>query len=83
MRKQGFFYLNKFVLAVFGDDKLILVSVILLLLEFQLVFEGIGESATPFISVYLSEENFGGIRKVWKMALRSALFEGVLTTAHL
>ncbi len=75
--------LNKFVLTVFGDDKLILVSVILLLLEIQLVFEGVGESATPFISVYLAEENLGGIRKVWKLALKSVWVEGFLTTALL
>ena len=46
------FAINFFVLRKFGSEMLILVSVITLIKEAQIVFEGIGEAITPLISVY-------------------------------
>ena len=51
---------------------LIMASVILLVYEFQLIFDGVGEAITPIISVSLSENCFPGARKVWRLAVRTA-----------
>ncbi len=72
--------INFFVLRKFGSDMLILVSVITLLKEAQIFFEGIGEAITPLISVYYGEECFPGIRKVWKLALWSVKAESFIST---
>ncbi|MCR5788969.1 MAG: hypothetical protein K6G83_03695 [Lachnospiraceae bacterium] len=68
--------LNKFVLWRFGDQMLIMVSVILLVQQFQMIFDGIGEAITPIISVYLSEDCFPGVRKIWRLAVTTAMIEG-------
>lgn len=58
------FAMNFFVMRVFGREKLILVSVITLLRESQILFEGIGEAITPLMSMYLGEECYPGVRRV-------------------
>ena len=75
--------INFFVLRQFGTDMLILVSVITLLKEAQIFFEGIGEAITPLISVYLGEECYPGVRKVWKLALLSVKAESLFSTVFL
>ena len=72
-----------FVIRRFGPETLILVSVITLVREGQILFEGIGEAITPLISVYLGEENYPGVRKVWKYAHRTVWIESLLCTAFL
>ena len=72
--------LNFFVIKRFGMEMLIMVSVITLLKEGQIFFEGIGEAITPLISTYLGEENYPGIKAVWKLALKSLLTESVFST---
>ncbi len=51
---------NVFVIRLFGPDRLILVSVIAMLREGQILFEGIGEAITPLAGTYLGEENPAG-----------------------
>ena len=75
--------INFFVLRKFGSEMLILVSVITLLKEGQIIFEGIGEAITPLISVYMGEECYPGVRKVWRLAVLSVRVEGLLSTAFL
>lgn len=77
------FSINFFVKACFGPRLLILVSVITMLKEGQILFEGIGEAITPIISVYLGEETWPGVRKVWKLARLSEFFESLLSTCLL
>ncbi len=74
------FALNKFVLWRFGSSMLIMASIILLVHEFQLFFDGIGEAITPIISVYLAENCFPGVRKVWRLAVKTAIAEGIFIT---
>lgn len=69
--------LNKFVIACLGAQWLILVSVVAIVKELALVFDGIGESITPIMSIYLAEECYAGVRKLWKLARRTAILEGV------
>ena len=75
--------INFFVMRVFGPEMLILVSVITLLKEAQILFEGIGEAITPLISIYIGEECYPGVRKVWKLAVWSVRAEGLFSTAFL
>ena len=67
--------LNVFVVWRFGERMMIMVSVVLLVQEFQLLFDGIGEAVTPVISVYLSENCFAGVRKVWHLAAITSILE--------
>jgi len=72
--------INFFVMRVFGSERLVLVSVVTLLKETQILFEGIGEAITPLISIYMGEKCYPGVRKVWKLAVWSVRAEGLLST---
>lgn len=69
--------LNLFVLWRFGEERIIMVSVVLLVQEFLLLFDGIGAAFTPIMSVYLSENCFKGIRKLWRMASVTCVVESI------
>ncbi len=71
---------NFFVIKRFGFEMLILVSVIALVKEGQILFDGIGEAVTPLICTYLGEENYPGVREVLKLADKSILAESILLT---
>ena len=77
------FAVDLFVIFAFGPEMLVLVSVIALIKEGQIFFEGIGEAITPLVSVYYGEKNHPGIRKIWKYANRSLWAESLLATAVL
>lgn len=71
---------NFFVIKKFGSELLILVSVIALVKEGQILFEGIGEAITPLICTYLGEENYPGVKEVLKLADKSLLAESIFLT---
>lgn len=75
--------LNTFVSSCFGAEYLIIVSVITLVRNLQIVFDGIGESITPLISVYIGEECYSGVQAVYHMAEKTAIVEGLLFTVLL
>ncbi len=75
--------INFFVIRQFGAEMLVLVSVITLIKEGEILFEGIGEAITPLISVYFAEGNYPGVRKVWKYANLSLVVESLLSTVAL
>ena len=75
--------MNRFAVRMFGTDMLIMVSVIALVKEAQLVFDGIGEAITPILSVYLGEENYPGVREVWRLARRTANIEALVVAGLL
>ncbi len=72
--------MNRFVVSEFGSDHLILVSIILILKEGQLVFDGIGEAITPIMSIYLGEGLYDGVRRCWRLAEVTAVLEGLVMT---
>lgn len=72
--------LNRFVTAAYGADMLILVSVISIITELQLIFDGIGSAMTPITTIYLNENSFGGVKKMWSIAKKAAVFEGIAMT---
>ena len=75
--------INYFIVTRFGAKMLVLVSIITLLKEGQIVFEGIGEAITPLISTYLGEENEAGVRRIWNLARRTLRIESLVCTALL
>ena len=77
------FAISFFMAVRFGTRMVVLVSVITLLREGQIVFEGIGEAITPIISVYLGEGTCPGVRRVWTLARRSQWIESLLCTGLL
>ncbi len=72
--------MNKFVMAVFGEDMLIIVSVCVFLKEAQLVFDGIGEAFSPLISIYLGEETYEGVRECYRLSEKTSIAEGLVMT---
>lgn len=75
--------LTAYVSVRFGPSMMIMVSVIVLMREMQIVFDGIGEAITPIISMYIGEKNDSGIRNVWRMASRTAWIESIAATVLL
>lgn len=70
--------LNAFVSTRFGPRYLIVVSAIALCRELQLLFDGIGEALTPIMGVYYGEENKEGIKRIYRLAERTAIAEGIV-----
>ena len=77
------YVLNIFIVWRFGPEMLIIAAVILLVQEFQLIFDGVGAAITPILSVYFSEKCYAGVRKVWRLASRIAIIEGGIVTVLL
>ena len=72
--------IEHFIIETYGQDMLILASVFLLVKEFQMVFDGIGEAVTPIMNIYLGEESCLAIRKCYRLAKKTAIIEGLITT---
>lgn len=77
------FVASKFVISKFGEYYLPILLCVFDVIEFTLVFDGIGQAITPIVNVYRGEGNQTGIRRVMKSALIVAIVEGVLTTTLL
>ena len=56
-------------------------SVIAFIKEAQFLFDGVGDSVAPIISVYLGEKTYQGVNEVWKLARKTAVIESILVTA--
>ena len=72
--------IEHFIIETYGQDMLILASVFLLVKEFQMVFDGIGEAVTPIMNIYLGEESCPAIRKCYRLAKKTAIIEGLIIT---
>ncbi|MBR4376623.1 MAG: multidrug transporter MatE [Spirochaetia bacterium] len=69
--------INRFIVSTYGVEMLILVSFILFIKEFQLVFDGIGEAITPLMNIYLGEETYEGAKKCYALAQKTAVIEAL------
>ena len=72
--------MNRFVSSEFGPAYIIVVSGLALSRELQMVFDGIGEAITPIISVYLGEKCLKGVSRIYHLAEKTAVIEGVIVT---
>ena len=74
------FCCNRLVVHFFGSNMIFVASIIILVKELQILFDGIGEAITPLISLYLGEETYGGVHEIWHHAKKTARIESILVT---
>ena len=77
------FVMNKFVISVFGDYYLPVLSMSISLIEIIVVFDGIAIAMKPLASVYYGEGNSIALRQVMRAAERIAVYEGIIFTVIL
>ncbi len=75
--------LNRFFIARYGEVFFPVITVMNNLLLLTLVFDGVGQAAEPILNVYLGEQNPDGVRKVMRVATRTALLEGLAAASLL
>ncbi len=73
--------LCKYITTFWGSEMLILASVVNLMQDLEYLFDGIGEAASPIMGIYHSEQCHAGIRKIWDMARKTAIMEGIFIAA--
>lgn len=73
-------FLNRYIAMSFGSDMLILVSAVTFIKEAQFLFDGVGDSVAPIISIYLGERTYQGVNEVWKLARKTAVIESIIVT---
>ena len=71
-----FYVLISFISRNFGEEYLVLLAVAVSLIEFSVVFDGIGMAIQPLIGVYLGEKNHLLIRRLMKDTVLTAIIEG-------
>ncbi|MCR4656841.1 MAG: hypothetical protein K5770_11515 [Lachnospiraceae bacterium] len=58
----------------------ITLAVVISLIEFSVVMDGVGMAIQPLIGIYFGEKNHQLIKRVMKAAIKAALIEGVTGT---
>ena len=69
-----------FVSNHYGDSGLITLAVVVSLIEFGVVMDGVGMAMQPLIGTYFGERNHQLIRRVMKSGIRVAILEGAVAT---
>ena len=64
----------------YGEQYLVVLAVVISLIEFTTVFDGIGMAIQPLTGVYFGEKNHLMIMRLMKDAIFTAVLEGVLAT---
>ena len=70
-----------FVSSRFGETGLITLAVVVSLIEFGVVMDGVGMAMQPLIGTYFGEKNHQLIKRVMKSGVKAALIEGAAATA--
>ena len=70
-----------FVSGNYGESGLITLAVVVSLIEFSVVMDGVGMAMQPLIGTYFGEKNHSLIRRVMKSGIKAAIIEGVVATA--
>ena len=70
-----------FVSARYGNSGLVTLSVVVSLIEFSVVLDGVGMAMQPLMGTYYGEKNHVLIRRVMGAGIKAALAEGVIATA--
>ncbi len=71
------------VAARYGDAGLVTLAVVISLIEFGVVLDGIGMAVQPLLGTYLGEKNNGMSRRLMHAAEKAAVFEGLIATVLL
>lgn len=69
-----------FVSAHYGEGGLVTLAVVVSLIEFSVVLDGVGMAMQPLIGTYFGEKNHKLIKRVMKSGILAALIEGVVAT---
>lgn len=77
------YVVNGFVISKFGSDLLPVVTVVSCVIEMTIIFDGIGESVSPLLSVFFAEKNNPGIRSLMRTAKFTAISEGLIFSVFL
>ena len=70
-----------FISGRYGDTGLVTLSVVVNLIEFGVVMDGVGAALQPLMGTYYGEKNHVLIKRVMKSGIKAALIEGVVATA--
>ena len=69
-----------FVTSHYGESSLITLAVVVSLIEFAVVMDGVGMALQPLIGTYFGERNHHLIRRVMKSGAKAAVAEGIIAT---
>ena len=69
------------VYVYFGEAYQVTLAVVVSLIEFSVVMDGVGMAMQPLISTYFGEKNHKLIKRVMKSAGKAAIIEGLVATA--
>ena len=72
-----------FVSRSYGSSGLITLAVVVSLIEFGVVMDGVGMAMQPLIGTYFGEKNHKLIKRVMKSGIKAALVEGIIATAFI
>ncbi len=70
-----------FISSHYGEAGLITLAVVVSLIEFSVVMDGVGMAMQPLIGTYFGEKNHQLIKRVMRAGIKAALTEGVIATA--
>ena len=65
----------------YGNTGLITLAVVVSLIEFSVVMDGVGMAMQPLIGTYFGEKNHQLIKRVMRVGLKAAVIEGLVATA--
>ena len=74
------FIMNKFFETKFGVGSIQLVTIVTIIKDSCFLFDGIGQAITPLVGMYLGENTFEGVKKIFKLAKHSSMIEGLFIT---
>ena len=69
-----------FVSANYGQQALVTLAVVVNLIEFSVVLDGVGMAMQPLIGTYFGEKNHVLIKRVMKSGFKAAVLEGLIAT---
>jgi len=72
-----------FISGRYGESGLITLAVVVSLIEFGVVMDGVGMAMQPLIGTYFGEKNHILIRRVMRSGIKAAIMEGAAATAFI
>ena len=72
-----------FVSANYGESGLVTLAVVVSLIEFSVVMDGVGMAMQPLIGTYFGEKNHVLIKRVMKAGYKASILEGIIATVLL
>ena len=74
------FVMIGFISRLYGDTGLTALAVVVSLIEFGVVMDGVGMAMQPLIGTYFGEKNHKLIKRVMKSGIKAAIIEGAAAT---